>query len=422
MSADMTRPFHMLVKPNGPICNLGCAYCYYLEKTELYPQTRSFRMSDETLEEFIRQYIEASPHPIIDFAWQGGEPTLLGIDFFRRVVELQKRYAPPTKEIRNAIQTNGTLLDDDWCRFLKENSFLVGLSMDGPRELHDRYRLDKGGNPTHERVLEGLRRLQDHEVDYNVLCVVNELNSRHPEAVYDFFVGHNVDFIQFIPLVEPQGDGVSPRSVTAEAYGEFLVRTFDHWIRRDVGRIFLQIVEETLAAWSGGHQSLCVFQPTCGKAFALEHNGDLYCCDHFVLPEWRLGNLHQTPLAELTALPKARQFGLYKREKLPAYCRNCDYLFVCNGGCPKNRLIKTPDGEEGLNYLCAGYKRFFAHVAPFMKRMVELLRRRMPPALIMGELHSVETRRFASVKRNDPCPCGSGLKYKKCCLSKNGGR
>ena len=219
-----------------------------------------------------------------------------------------------------------------------------------------------------------------------------------------------------------RGDGVSPRSVTAEAYGEFLVRTFDHWIRRDVGRIFLQIVEETLAAWSGGHQSLCVFQPTCGKAFALEHNGDLYCCDHFVLPEWRLGNLHQTPLAELTALPKARQFGLYKRRSCPLTAGTAIIFFVCNGGCPKNRLIKTPDGEEGLNYLCAGYKRFFAHVAPFMKRMVELLRRRMPPALIMGELHSVETRRFASVKRNDPCPCGSGLKYKKCCLSKNGGR
>lgn len=411
-----------MVKPNGPVCNLGCAYCYYLGKTSLYPETRSFRMSDETLEAFVRQYIEASPRPEIDFAWQGGEPTLLGFDFFQRVVELQKRYAPPGKQVRNSIQTNGTLLDAEWCQFLKEHEFLVGLSMDGPQGIHDHYRHDKAGAPTFLRVLEGLHQLQDHGVEYNVLCVVNSVNSLYPEAVYRFFREQGVVFLQFIPLVEREGEGLSPRSVTPEGYGRFLVGVFDEWIRDDVGRIFLQIVEETLAAWSGGHQSLCVLRPTCGEAFALEHNGDLYCCDHFVFPEWRLGNLHETSLLELAALPQARQFGLNKRDKLPTYCRHCEFLFVCNGGCPKNRLIRTPDGEEGLNYLCAGYKHFFAHVAPYMERMWDLLKRRLPPALIMNELRDAEAERFASASRNDPCPCGSGLKYKKCCLPRRGGR
>jgi uncharacterized protein len=422
MSATARQPFHVLVKPNGPVCNLGCTYCYYLGKTSLYPETRSFRMSEATLQAFVRQYIEGSPLSEIDFAWQGGEPTLLGLDFFRRVVELQKCYTPPEKKVRNSIQTNGTLLDDEWCQFLKERDFLVGLSMDGPQESHDRYRLDKSGGPTFARVLKGLHLLQEHEVEHNVLCVVNEFNSQHPRPLYQFFREQGVEFLQFIPLVEPQGDGrLSPRSVTAEAYGRFLMGVFDEWIRRDVGRMFLQLFEETLAAWSGGHQTLCVLQPTCGSAFALEHNGDVYCCDHFVSPEWKLGNLHDTSLVELAHLPQARQFGLDKRDKLPAYCRGCEFRFVCNGGCPKNRLIKTPDGEEGLNYLCAGYKRFFAHVAPFMEHMLELLKRRLPPALIMDELRRAEAERFASAQRNDPCPCGSGLKYKKCCLPRRGG-
>jgi uncharacterized protein len=368
-------------------------------------------MSDEVLESFTRQYIAAQRAPEVTFGWQGGEPLLMGLDFFRRAVALQEAHRKPGMRIVNALQTNGTLLDDDWCRFLREHDFLVGISLDGPREAHDAYRVDKGGNPSFDRVMAGLALLKKHAVEFNILATVHAANADRPVEVYRFLRDEaGARFIQLIPIVQREGEGVSARSVTAEQYGDFLIAIFDEWVRRDVGRVFVQIFDVALAAWVGAPPGLCVFDETCGDALVLEHNGDLYACDHFVEPHYRLGNILQTPLAELVGSEQQRRFGVDKRDALPDACRACEVRFVCNGGCPKNRL-------QGLNYLCEGYRAFFEHIDGPMRFMATELEARRPPANIMHHLVKQEAeleRRFARAKRNDPCPCGSGLKFKHC--------
>ena len=448
-STNMTAPttsarggVHVMAKPIGPICNLDCAYCYYLEKEKLYPAGERFRMSDETLERFIASYIAAQPEGApVDFAWQGGEPTLMGLDFFARVVELQAAHARPGQPVRNSIQTNGVLLDDDWCQFLRRHDFLVGLSIDGPASLHDKYRYDKRGQPTHGLVMRALKRLQDHQVEHNVLVVVNGANGDHGRRVYRFLVGHGVRFIQFIPIVERRdmratpnsalpivqaGDSVddlvTERSVRPRQWGRFLIEVFDEWLERDVGRVYVQSFDEALAAWLGVEASLCVFRPECGRALAIEHDGGVYSCDHFVEPAYRLGNVRELPILDMAESPAQRAFGQHKSASLPRYCRECDVRHACHGECPKNRFIRTPDGEPGLNYLCAGYKDFFHHVGPVMREMAAELRAGRPAAAVMRRRAAAreKTRRgtvagAVRAGRNDPCPCGSRKKFKHCC-------
>ncbi|MDR3688121.1 MAG: anaerobic sulfatase-maturation protein [Fimbriimonas sp.] len=389
-----------MTKPNGAVCNLDCTYCYYLEKERLYPGAKSFRMTDEVLTSFIRQYIRAQSAPVVTFAWHGGEPTLLGIPFFERALEIQARYAKG-KTIENAFQTNGVLLDDKWGEFLAKNKFLIGISIDGPEELHDVYRTNKGGRPTHSQVMRGLRVLQKHGVEFNTLSVVNRKNSYQPLEVYHFLKEIGSEFIQFIPIVEqlasePDEDGIrmpkpyaNPSSKVADwsveplQYGIFLQTIFDEWVRHDADKIYVQMFDVALQSWLNFVPSLCVFAPTCGNAMAMEHNGDLYSCDHFVYPEDKLGNIMELPLAKLAASPQQFEFGNAKRDTLPAQCRNCDYRFACNGGCPKHRFLETKDGEPGLNYLCEGYMHFFRHAAPYMEIMANEFRLGRSPANVM---------------------------------------
>ncbi len=414
-------PFHVMAKPIGPVCNLDCAYCYYLRKEALYAPGEDFRMSDEVLRRYIHDYLAAQPGPHVDFAWQGGEPTLMGLDFFRQIVALQKEYLPPGWTCANALQTNGTFLNEEWCTFLREQRFLVGISMDGPPELHDRYRLDKRGRPTHAAVLRGLRLLQEHGVEHNVLCTVHRANAGHPLDVYRFLRGAGVTWLQFIPIVERTGaEAVSDRSVVPEEYGTFLSAIFDEWIRHDVGRVFVQIFEECATVWAGMPASLCVLQETCGRGLVMEHNGDVYACDHFVLPEYRLGNVMSAELGAMVASPEQTAFGLAKRDALPQVCRECDVRFICNGGCPKERFMRSADGEPGLSYLCAGYHHFFKHADPYLRRLADLWRKGASPTAIMTEIWREDAGRRREIGRNDPCPCGSGLKYKRCCLGKVG--
>lgn len=377
-------PFHTLAKPSGAICNLDCSYCFYLSKERLYPDSR-FRMSDEVMEAYVRQTLEAHAGREANLAWQGGEPTLMGLDFFRRMVATAARVAPPGTTVRHALQTNGILLDDDWCAFLKEHGFLVGLSIDGPAGIHDAYRVDRGGAGTHARVVKALRRLQEHGVERNLLCTVHAGNQDRGAEVYRYFrdeLGER--FLQFIPIVERVGEaGVSERSVTPDGWGRFLVAVFEEWVQRDVGEVYVQHFDEALAAWVGVPSGLCLFRDTCGDAVAVEHTGDVYSCDHFVDPEYRLGNLLETPLPELVASPRQRAFGQAKRDTLPRQCRECPVLFACRGECPKNRFRMSRDGEPGLNYLCEGYYTFFRHVDPTMRQMAMLLAMRRPPALVM---------------------------------------
>ncbi|MBN1812449.1 MAG: anaerobic sulfatase maturase [Anaerolineae bacterium] len=402
--------FHVMLKPRGPVCNLDCAYCYYLSKKDLYPDA-DFRMTDEVLETFTRQYIEAQRVPEVTFGWQGGEPLLMGPDFFRRAVALQEGYRKPGMRVANALQTNGTLLDDAWCRFLREHDFLVGLSLDGPREVHDAYRVDKGGNPSFDRAMAGLALLKQHGVEFNILTTVHAANAGRPVEVYRFLRDEvGTQFIQFIPIVQREGEGVSAQSVTAKQYGDFLNAVFDEWVRRDVGCVFVQIFDVALAAWVGERPGLCVFDETCGNALVLEHNGDLYACDHFVEPQHRLGNILDAPLVDLVGSERQRRFGSDKRDALPETCQACEVRFVCNGGCPKNRL-------QDVNYLCEGYKAFFRHIDGAMRFMAVELKARRPPANIMHHLVRQEAeleRRFARANRNDLCPCGSGRKFKHC--------
>jgi uncharacterized protein len=422
-------PFQVMAKPIGPRCNLDCAYCYYLEKEDLYPEERGFRMTDAVLERLIADTMASQRTPEILFAWQGGEPTLLGLDFFRRVVALQERLCPPGRTVTNALQTNGTLIDADWAEFLCRHRFLVGVSIDGPRELHDRYRTDRRQRPTFEKVMQGIELLKEHGVDFNALVVVHRHNVRHPGQVYRFLKEIGVEFMQFIPVVErkdasgalaepptPDQDEppvrVTPWSVTPEAYGKFLCRVFDRWLQGDVGRVFVQLFDVQLMLWMGGPAQLCWFAETCGDALALEHNGDLYACDHYVYPGYRLGNILDTSLADLARSPVQRRFGQQKRDGLPGTCRKCEYRFACNGGCPKHRFLATTDGEPGLNYFCAAYKRFFAHAGPQLRTMADLAARGQPPALVSEVLGRGSAPRPG---RNDPCPCGSGRKFKACC-------
>jgi uncharacterized protein len=392
--------FHIMTKPVGPICNLDCKYCFYLEKENLYPGTRQWEMPPKVLERYIQQYIAAQPVEEVHFAWQGGEPTLLGVDFFRGVIALQQKYASG-KTIHNALQTNATLIDDEWGEFLAEQNFLVGVSIDGPRQLHDHYRVDKGNAATFDRVMRGVRKLQEYGVEFNTLTVVNRYNSEYPLEVYRFLKEIGNGFMQFIPVVErratePPSDGlvliqptfdraaeVTDWSVEPLAYGRFLTQIFDEWVKKDVGRYFVQQFDVALESWLGMEASLCVFRETCGSAMAIEHNGDLYSCDHFVYPENKLGNVMMSDLEQMISSQQQKKFGLDKRESLPHMCRQCDVRFACNGECPKHRFLTTPDGEPGLNYLCAGYKYFFHHIDPHMQFMAAELRAGRPPANIM---------------------------------------
>ena len=398
-------------------------------------------MSDEVLETYIRQYIQQQDAQEINFAWQGGEPTLLGADFFRKAVAIQTKYAEG-RTIHNALQTNATLLDDAWGGFLSENHFLVGVSIDGPTDLHDAYRVDKHGEPTFDRVMQGLEALKRHGVDFNTMTVVSRANSQHPQRVYRFLKEIGSTFLQFIPLVERASPGplasehgliqlslappprlgetdsaVTDWSVRAEDWGPFLTTIFDEWVRRDVGCIYVQHFDVALGIWLGAGSSLCVFSETCGKAVAIEHNGDLYSCDHFVYPQYRLGNVLEKSLGEMVASEAQTKFGRDKADTLPRYCRECEVRFACQGECPKHRFIRAPDGEWGLNYLCAGYYRFFKHIDPYMRAMAGLLHSGRAPAEIMGEIARLDQNIRRTTGRNDPCPCGSGQKYKRCCAN-----
>jgi uncharacterized protein len=413
--------FHLLAKPTGAACNLDCAYCFFLDKEVLYPGSQ-FRMSDTTLEQYIRQLIESHQVNEVNIAWQGGEPTLMGLDFYRRVKILVEKYRRPGMRFLHTIQTNGTLLDDEWAAFLKVNDFLVGISLDGPRALHDVYRVDKGGRPTFDKVMRGVRLLQKHEVEFNILTTVNRLNGDYPLEVYRFLRDEvGTTWIQFIPVVErinsdgltlyQEGTTVSERSVLPEQFGSFLSTIFDEWVRKDVGRVYVQTFEATLRNWLHMPTSgMCVFNETCGTGLAIEHNGDLYSCDHFVEPKYLLGNILETHMIELVASSQQLKFGVDKRDRLPRYCLECDVRFACHGECPKNRFILTPDGEPGLNYLCAGFKEFFHHISFPMKIMAGLYRRGHE----IKEVMEILDRTFTGVHRLDPCPCGSGLKYKQC--------
>lgn len=384
MSLETLPGYHIITKPIGPICNLDCSYCFYLKKEDLYAGNRNWRMSPEVLESYVRQYIESQKVQEVTFTWQGGEPTLLGIDFFRRAVELQHRYAGG-KTISNAFQTNGVLLNDEWGEFFAENRFLIGLSIDGPEELHDRYRIDKGGKPSFAKVMKGLDVLLRHKVEFNTLTVVNRANSLHPEEVYGFLKSIGSRVHQYIPLVErdEKTGEMAEWSVQSEDFGRFLIGIFDQWVVSDVGQTFVQLFEVSLQSWLGMPAGLCFFRETCGASLAVEHNGDVYACDHYVDAPNLLGNLMENPLEALVNSEPQKAFGRAKRDTLPTYCQQCDVRFACHGECPKNRFITTPDGEPGLNYLCAGYKAYFHHVAPYMKFMAMCLRRGMSPLPVM---------------------------------------
>lgn len=405
--------FHIMAKPTGPACNLDCAYCYYLPKAALYAGS-SFRMSDATAEAYLRQLLESARHETVTVAWQGGEPTLAGLDFYRRSIDLVELYRQPGQVIEYTIQTNGTLINEEWCDFFAENGFLVGLSMDGPPEIHNRYRVDRGGHPTHSRVLTAARLMSERGVDFNVLCAVHAANQSRGVDVYRYFRDEiGARFLQFIPIVEratgatlpmaeadravtrgrrslrrAEGNPVTSRSVTPDGWGGFLSDVFDEWVRRNVGEVFVQQFEAALAAWAGMPPAVCVYAETCGGALALEHNGDLYSCDHFVEPRHLLGNIRKTHMADLVASAPQRAFGTTKRDSLPRYCRECPVLFACHGECPRNRFVVTPGGKPGLNYLCSGYRTFFRHIDRPMRLTAELLRRGRLAAEIMALLSS----------------------------------
>jgi len=427
MAGDVPPAFHLLAKPAGAACNLACEYCFYLDKGLLYPGSH-LRMSEEVLRAYIEQLLASHQAPEVTVAWQGGEPTLMGLDFFRRSVELAERYKRPGQTVAYTLQTNGTRLDNEWCAFFKEHRFLIGLSVDGPRALHDAYRVDKGGRGSFDQVMRGWNLLCKHNVDTNILCAVHAANAWHPLEVHRFLRDElGARFIQYIPIVERQspkapsrakrgGEGLPGRrccldgltgpmvthcSVKAEQYGSFLVDVFEEWVRHDVGKVFVQTFDAALANWYGEPAGVCIFQETCGLALVLEHNGDLYSCDHFVEPAYRLGNILDEPMIDLLSSPRQRQFGLAKRDGLPRYCRECDVRFACHGECPRNRFLTAPGGrasgssETGLNYLCAGYKLFFHHVDRPMRIMAELLRRHRSPAEIMRMCAAEDSRRLA---------------------------
>jgi uncharacterized protein len=387
--------FHVLIKPTGAVCNLDCSYCFYLDKESLYPGS-TFRMSVETAAVFLQQLIEAHGDAEIFVSWQGGEPTLMGLDFYRAVMEREQQYRHPGVRIRHTMQTNGVLLNAAWCEFFREHQFLIGISIDGPQPLHDAYRHAKGGQPTFAKVFQAVELLRRHGVAFNALTTVHAGNGDHPLAVYRFLRDEAAAaVIQFIPIVSAAIRGHTPRdendvapfSVRPEQYGRFLISVFDEWLESDVGRVQVQPFEATLANWLGVNPGICVYSPVCGRALALEHTGDLYSCDHFVTPHHRLGNIHDRPLAEMVALPQQQEFGLHKLLGLPGKCQACAVRFACNGGCPKDSFLTTEDGEPGLNYLCAGYEAFYRHAAAAMHQMADLLRAGYEAAAIRDLRH-----------------------------------
>ena len=397
--------FHIMAKPVGPACNLNCEYCFYTEKEALFPPDENYRMSAEVLETFIRKYITAQPLSEVEFVWQGGEPTLMGLGFFRKVIELQKTYGQG-KRITNCLQTNGTLFNDEWCKFLARHNFLVGLSLDGPEEIHNRYRKDRAEKSTFQDVLRGLKLMQKHGVEFNALACVAKETAGQPLEVYHFFKEHGVRFIQFLPIVERTPDScakelglrlgvpttpsrqatstaVTPWTVEPKAYGDFLIAILEEWVRHDVGQIFVMNFEWALSAWRGTLSTTCSFSPRCGRCAVIEHNGDIYACDHYVYPQYRLGNIVTDSLKEMIESPRQRVFGAEKETALPRYCRDCEVQFACRGGCPKQRFCNSPFGEPGWNYLCGGYKKFFRHIHKYMKAMAKLLEHGLPAAKIM---------------------------------------
>ena len=401
---------HVLAKPIGPACNIKCDYCFYLEKHALFDKGEDMRMPDSVLAAYVSQYVESQPTPVVEFVWHGGEPTLLGLDFFRKVVEFQKPFRG-RKEITNSLQTNGIRLNDEWCEFFKENGFFVGLSLDGPREIHDLYRKDHSGRPTFDEVMRGLRLLQKHGVEYNILACVARETAYHPLEVYAFFKREAIKFIQFTPIIERQPDRdtkdrglwlapparldgeepnalVTPWTVEPKKYGEFLVSIYEEWVKRDVGEMFVMNFEWALNAWIGNASPVCIFSRHCGRAVAMEHNGDVYACDHYVYPQYRLGNVLSDNLGPMVNRSVASGFGPHKEATLPRYCRECEVLEACWGGCPKHRFIRSPYGEPGLHYMCAGYKTFFTHIRKYLNAFTKLLAQGIPASQIMQAVNN----------------------------------
>jgi uncharacterized protein len=399
---------HVVAKPIGPACNLNCEYCFYLEKQALFAADEKYRMSDKVLSAFITSYITSQPTPVVEFVWQGGEPTLLGIDFFKRVIELQKPFAGQ-KTITNSLQTNGTLLTDEWCSFLKKNNFLVGISLDGPKEVHDRYRHDRKGNGSFDQVMRGLHLLQKHKVEYNVLACVARDTAKRPLDIYRFFKEQGVEFIQFTPVVERLSDAhgaalglrlagpaaldkeekqteVTPWSVIPEEYGDFLIAIYEEWVRHDVGTVFVMNFEWVLNAWIGNPSPVCVHAGTCGRSVVIEHNGDVFACDHCVYPQYKLGNIMSDTLPDMVSKSLRSGFGVTKETALPRWCRDCEVLPACQGGCPKQRFEITCHDEPGLHYLCAGYKKFFLHIRKYLRAMATLLENGLPASRVMDAI------------------------------------
>jgi uncharacterized protein len=392
------KPLYVMLKPAGAHCNLACKYCYYLEKNKLYPTAQRHLMSDEMLEQFTREYIEAQTMSQVLFTWHGGEPLLRSIDFYRKALSLQQKYAGG-RRIDNVIQTNGTLLTDEWCEFFAQNHWLVGISIDGPQPYHDHYRLTAAGKPSWQKVMQGIKLLKKHGVEWNAMAVVNAYNVNHPLEFYRFFKENGCQFLQFTPIVERQTrheDGrtlasladkneipLSEASVTPEQWGYFLCAIFDEWVRKDVGKIFVEIFDCTLANWMGISPGICAYSKECGHAGVMEHNGDVYSCDHFVFPEYKLGNIRDHSLIDMLYGEQQQEFSRLKHSSLPRQCKECDMEFACHGECPKNRFMKDKYGDSGLNYLCLGYYHYYQHVAPYMDYMKQELMAQRPPSNIM---------------------------------------
>ncbi len=416
----VASPFLVMAKPVGPLCNLDCSYCYYLDKRSLFPAGERFRMRPEVLDTYIAAVIAASPGPLVGFVWHGGEPMLAGLDFYRHATELQEQHLPEGWRCLNTLQTNATLLDDAWGAFLAKHHFSVGISLDGPTRLHDMGRRDRLGRPSHARALRGLQILRTHGIEPDVLCALHARNCAHPLEVYRYFLDLGVTWLQFLPVVRRDTAGaLDPWSVPPEALGEFLCAVFDEWVRHDIGRIAVQNFLECLLVTSGQPVNLCVMAKTCGRVLALEHDGSLYACDHFVDDEHRLGNVTVDDLGGVVESSGQVAFGQAKHDALPARCRTCPVGAFCHGGCPKDRFGGASGGEGSLNHLCEGYRRFYGHALPHLERMAALARSGRSPAGIMGELAVTEhdeRRRWQRTSRNAPCPCGSGAKYKHCCL------
>lgn len=432
---DTPTGFHLLAKPSGSTCNIDCTYCFFLSKEALYPNDKN-RMLDATLEAYIRQLLESHRSPQVTVAWQGGEPTLMKLDFFRRSIELVEKFRRADQIVEHTFQTNGLLIDDDWCLFFKQHKFLVGLSVDGPRALHDSYRVDRRGKGTFDLVMKGWQHLRRHGVEFNILCTVNAANEKHGRDVYRFFRDElGAKWVQFIPIIErateqtisianqgwsehagekrllytQTGNLMTTRTVGAEQHGRFLIDVFEEWVRRDIGQVYVQLFDVTLEASFGRHL-LCIHAPTCGSGPVLEHNGDLYSCDHFVEPKYLLGNIHQTHMQKLMASAGQRKFGQDKLDTLTAQCQACKVRNWCHGGCPKDRFALSRDGEPGHNYLCSGLELFFTHTGATFEAMAQLLRQGRAPANLMQSIAAADKQRGPYA----PCPCGSGKKFRFC--------